>query len=63
MQMTLKALRHNAGLRQTDMALALGVSRKTVGAWENGISLPTPDKIDAICALFGVSYDNIKWRS
>lgn len=62
MQMTLKALRHNAGLRQTDMALALNVSRKTIGAWENGVSVPTVDKIDAICAILGVSYDNIKWK-
>lgn len=63
MQMTLKALRHNAGLLQTDVALALDVSRKTVGAWESGKSMPNPHKIDAICALFGVSYDNIKWRT
>lgn len=62
MQMTLKALRHNAGLRQTDMAVALGVSRKTIGAWESGTSMPTADKIDAICAVLGVSYDNIKWK-
>ena len=62
MQLTLRAARTNAGLRQTDMALALHVSRKTIGSWESGKSMPTADKIDAICALLGVSYDSIKWR-
>lgn len=62
MQLTLKSLRINKGLRQTDMALALNVNRKTIGAWESGKSMPTADKIDAICALLGVSYDDIKWR-
>lgn len=63
MQLSLKALRHNAGLKQTDVAVALNVSRKTIGAWESGKSMPTPDKIDAICALYHVSYDDIRWRA
>lgn len=62
MQITLKSARINKGLKQTDMACALNVSRKTIGAWENGKSMPTADKIDAICALLGVCYDNIKWK-
>ena len=61
MRLSLKAARTNAGLRQIDMAVALGVSKKTIGAWENGKSMPTADKIDAICALLGVSYDDIRW--
>lgn len=62
MKLSLKALRTNAGLRQIDLAVAVGVSKKTIGAWENGKSMPTPDKIDAICAVLGVSYDDIRWR-
>jgi transcriptional regulator with XRE-family HTH domain len=62
MKYTLKQLRVGKGLRQTDVAVALGVNRKTIAAWENGISLPTADKIDAICELFGVSYDDIQWK-
>lgn len=62
MQLTLKTLRINKGLRQTDMATALNVNRKTISAWEQGKSLPAVDMIDAICELFGVSYDDIKWK-
>lgn len=62
MQLTLKTLRINKGLRQADMAAELNVNRKTISAWERGESLPAVDMIDAICELFGVSYDDIKWK-
>ena len=62
MKLTLKTLRINKGLRQEDMAFALGVNRKTISAWEQGKSLPAVDKIDAICDLLGVSYDDIMWK-
>lgn len=62
MKYTLKMLRVGKGLKQTDLALELNVNRKTIAAWEKGESLPTVDKIDAICEFFGVSYDDIKWK-
>lgn len=62
MFMTLEAARRNAGLLQKEAAAALGVSKKTVGSWENGKTMPKADKIDAICKLYGVSYDNIRWK-
>ena len=62
MQVSLKAARINAGLTQTDLALELNVNRKTIGSWESGKSMPTADKLDAICAILGRSYDEIKWR-
>lgn len=62
MKLTLKMLRIDKGLRQSDVAVALGVNRKTIAAWEKGTSLPTADKIDAICELYAVSYDNIRWK-
>lgn len=62
MRMTLKAARINAGLKQTDMAVELGVDRKTIGSWESGKSMPKADKVEAICLLLGVSYDAIKWK-
>lgn len=55
-------LRVGKGLLQTDLALAFGVNRKTISAWEQGKTLPTANKIDAICEYFGVSYDDIKWK-
>ena len=62
MKLSLKALRTNAKMRQIDLAVAVGVTKKTIGAWESGRSMPTPDKIDAICAVLGVSYDDIRWK-
>lgn len=62
MQLSLKAARIDAGLLQTDMATELNVSRKTIGSWESGKSMPTADKVDAICALLGRTYDEIKWK-
>jgi DNA-binding XRE family transcriptional regulator len=62
MKWTLKMLRVSRNLRQTDLAVSLGVNRKTIAAWENGVSLPSVDKIDAICEFFSVSYDDIQWK-
>lgn len=62
-QISLKAARINAGLKQTDMAYALGVDRKTISSWESGKSMPKADKIEVICSLLGVSYDSIKWKA
>lgn len=59
--MTLKALRINAGLTQKELASKLGRSNKTICSWENGKSFPTPKDIDAICELYGVTYDNINF--
>ena len=62
MKFTLKMLRIGKGLKQTDVGIALNVNRKTVSAWEQGKSLPSVDKIDAICEFYGVSYDDIQWK-
>lgn len=62
MKYTLKQLRVGKNLKQTDLAMELNVNRKTIGAWESGKLMPRWDKIDAICAFFGVSYDDIKWK-
>ena len=63
MRITLKAARVNKGMTQNDVAKALGVTKKTVGSWENGKSVPNVDKIEAICTLFGLKYDDIQWRA
>lgn len=62
MRWTIKALRVNKGLTQAEMAKALGVSKKTVGAWENGKSMPNLEKVEPICSLLGVKYDDVKWN-
>jgi transcriptional regulator with XRE-family HTH domain len=62
-RITLKAARINRNLSQKDAAKALNVSNKTLCNWENGLSVPKADKIDSICELYGVPYDNLIFLS
>lgn len=63
MRISLKAARVNKGLTQMDVAKKLNVTEKTVGAWENKKSMPKVDKIDALCTLLGMKYDDIQWKA
>lgn len=58
-RLTLKAARVNAGYSQKEAAERLGVSNKTLCSWETGGSVPKIDRVDAMCALYGVSYDHL----
>ena len=60
-KISIKAARVNAGLSQKVAAGHLGVSNKTLGSWENGITYPPADKIPEICVLYGLSYDNLNF--
>lgn len=61
MKITLKAARINAGLSQTEAARLLGVTPKTLGAWEQFKTFPGANVIPKICDLYGVSYDHINF--
>lgn len=58
-KITLKAARVNSGITQKEAAAILKVSNKTLSNWENGISMPKANKIDSICELYGIAYDNL----
>lgn len=60
-KITLEAARVNAGLTQKELAEHMGVSNKTVGSWEKGITLPAADKIDELCEVLGIPYDFINF--
>ena len=60
-KISLKAARVNADLSQKEAAKALKVSNKTLHRWENGDSSPSAKYIDAICDLYKMSYDDIKF--
>ena len=62
MRISLRAARANKDLTQQDVATALNVTKKTVGAWEKGRTMPKVDKIEALCLLLGVKYDDIQWN-
>ena len=61
LKISLKAARVNANLSQKEAAVKLNVSNKTLCSWENGETFPSAEKIDALCKLYSVSYDNINF--
>ena len=60
-KVTIRAARVNVGLSQEESANRIGISKKTLGSWENGITFPPADKIPAICDLYGVPYDHLNF--
>lgn len=58
-KMTLRAARVNAGYDQKTAAKALGVSNKTLCAWEAGRTFPKADRIQTICDLYGIRFDDL----
>lgn len=60
-KITLKAARVNAGLTQKKAAERLGVSNKTLCGWENGVTTPNVQYVNALCEIYGVSYDNLNF--
>lgn len=63
MQITLEAARVNVKMTQEEAAKSLKVTKKTISSWENGKTFPKTDKIDAICRLYQIECDNIKWNA
>ena len=57
LRLTLKAARVNANFSQKEVAEKLKISNKTLSKWEKGISMPKVDQINALCDLYGVTYD------
>ena len=60
-KISIRAARVNVGLLQKEAAVRIGVSNKTLGNWEKGITFPPTDKIPVICELYGVSYDQLNF--
>lgn len=62
MQISIKSARVNKELTQSEVAKALGVSKKTVFSWEKYITKPSADMVGKICDLYEMDYDNIRWN-
>lgn len=59
MKISLKAARVNADLTQTQAAIAVGVDKSTISSWEKGKTVPSADKLFALCALYKATVDSI----
>ena len=53
----IKFLREQKGLTQSDLAKKLNITRSSVNAWEQGISIPSTQYIIELANLFSVSTD------
>lgn len=61
MSITLKAARVNAGLTQSQMAKALGVSEVTIRSYEQGKTFPDVRQIQIIEDLTGIPVSDIRF--
>jgi len=55
----LREVRAAKGISQRDVALALGISDVSYGAWERGQAEPSIGKLEKLCGMFGVSADSL----
>lgn len=53
----IKNLRENMGMTQIELAKRLNITRSSVNAWEQGISVPSTQFIVELALLFKVSTD------
>ena len=62
MENNIRQLRKAAGLRQEDLAQALGVTRQTINAIEKGDYNPTIRLCIAICRALDKTLDQLFWE-
>ena len=60
-KLSLRAARVNAGFSQKQVAVLLGISNKTLSHWENGDTFPSAEKIERLCEIYNLSYDEINF--
>lgn len=60
---TIRNLRKEKRLTQTDLAKGVHVTQQTVTAWESGRAIPNAVTLDSLANLFNVSTDYLVGRS
>lgn len=60
-RITLAAARVNAGMTQDDVSKALKIGKNTMVNWESYKTVPSVKQAEALCELYGLSYNQIKW--
>lgn len=54
---TIKSLRENAKITQSELAKKLNVTRSSINAWEQGVSVPSTALLVQLAQFFHVSTD------
>ena len=53
----IRSLREQRGVTQSELAKQLGITRSSVNAWEQGISVPSTQYVVELASIFKVSTD------
>lgn len=61
MKLSIKAARAQAGFTQTEVSAKTGWARSTIRRWERYETRPPLLKRKALCALYGIPEEEIKW--
>lgn len=61
-QITLKAARINANLKQQEVANHLSVNIATVSSWETGKNMPSLKNFRKLCDLYNCALEEIKFE-
>lgn len=59
LRISIKAARVNAGMSQKDAALALGISKDTLGNWEKGKTAPRATMLTKFSEVYQIPIDAI----
>ena len=54
MAVRIRYWREQKGMKNADVARALGLSPATVSKWQSEAACPTQENLDALCQLFGI---------
>ena len=55
----IRTARKAQGLTQKELAAQLGVQNTTISNWEKDLSQPASDKIEQLCAILGLTPDQL----
>lgn len=59
-EISLRAARVNAGLKQAEVCEQLGITRGTLSRWENGKGAPRLKQLIMLCGMYGVKAEDIR---
>ena len=55
----IKELREQAGITQTALSEAIGITQACVAGWESGTSVPRTEKLPKLAEVLGCSIDEL----
>lgn len=62
MKLSIRAARAQAGFTQTEVSAKTGWARSTIRRWERYETRPTLVRRKALCALYGIPEEEIRWE-